>query len=326
MTRFLSCDWGTSAFRLRLVTVPDLSIVAEGVSTMGIMSCYEEWKKTNETNAETRILFYIETLSKHIQNIENRLSLDLDGIPVVISGMASSSIGMMELPYGKLPFDASGESAQVHIIKASTAFAHTIFLVSGLRTEDDVMRGEETQWLGAVAESTATDFTQLYIFPGTHSKHLLIKNNTIIDFKTYMTGEFFDLLSKKSILQAAVEHSTGWDEEEKTESFRKGVRDASATNLLHASFKVRTNDLFRTLSKKQNYSYLSGLLIGMEISDISKDNAHQIWLCCSQQLIKPYELALQELGFIERTSIFPSDQFDSTVVKGQYKILVHRNE
>lgn len=326
MTQFLSCDWGTSAFRLRLVTVPDLSVEAEEISQTGIMSCYEEWKTINETNPATRILFYIETLRRHIQNLENRLSVNLDGIPVVISGMASSSIGMMELPYGELPFDASGSRAKIHIIKASTAFSHDIFLVSGLRTEDDVMRGEETQWLGAANGSADTDLVQLYIFPGTHSKHLLVKNNSIIDFKTYMTGEFFDLLSKKSILQAAVEQSTGWDDEEKTESFRKGVREVAATNLLHTSFKVRTNDLFRIFSKKQNYSYLSGLLIGTEIADIKTENVSKIWLCSSQHLVKPYELALQELGFMERTTIFSPDHFESTVITGQYKILVHNNK
>jgi 2-dehydro-3-deoxygalactonokinase len=40
-------------------------------------------------------------------------------------------------------------------------------------------------------------------------------------------------------------------------------------NILRAAFLVRTNQLLAKLSKKENYFYLSGLMIGAEIKDLS---------------------------------------------------------
>ncbi len=80
---------------------------------------------------------------------------------------------------------------------------------------------------------------QLYIFPGTHSKHIIVKDGAVVAFTTYMTGEFFALLSKQSILHTSVEKHT---DSAPSASFMNGVEDATKGNLLHLAFMVRTND------------------------------------------------------------------------------------
>ena len=47
MANFISCDWGTSAFRLRLVEYPSLAILAGISSDEGIARTYELVQKSN---------------------------------------------------------------------------------------------------------------------------------------------------------------------------------------------------------------------------------------------------------------------------------------
>jgi 2-dehydro-3-deoxygalactonokinase len=77
---------------------------------------------------------------------------------------------MIELPYAMLPFSMDGSGLVVHTLSAVTDFEHPVFIISGARDENDVMRGEETQLIGA--SQAVSQQEQLFIFPGTHSKHV----------------------------------------------------------------------------------------------------------------------------------------------------------
>ena len=65
------------------------------------------------------------------------------------------------------------------------------------------MRGEETQIAGFLNETP--NFNGSICLPGTHSKWVEIRNNNIIKFKTFMTGELFEIISKNSVLIHSVE-------------------------------------------------------------------------------------------------------------------------
>ena len=43
------------------------------------------------------------------------------------------------------------------------------------------------------------------ILPGTHSKHIYVRQESVIDFRTVMTGELFDVLGRNSLLRASVD-------------------------------------------------------------------------------------------------------------------------
>lgn len=160
---------------------------------------------------------------------------------------------------------------------------------------------------------------KVFVFPGTHSKHISVQDGLVTGFSTYMTGEFFELLSKKSILSGSVEEDKQIDLDENVEFFKKGVLQATQTNLLNASFGVRTNDLFNKLSKKQNHHYLSGLVIGTELKELRKQDSAEIYLCCSSNLRSRYQTGLAALG-IEGVHIFPGSYIDKAVVLGQLQI------
>jgi 2-dehydro-3-deoxygalactonokinase len=176
------------------------------------------------------------------------------------------------------------------------------------------MRGEETQLAGCFNDQEE----QLFVFPGTHSKHVTVKNGKAVHIKTYMTGEFFELLSAKSILAASVEKSADMSNEKSREAFEAGIDEGLRSNLLHSSFKVRTNNLFGKFAKPENYHYLSGLLISTEIKEIAEAD-QDITLVSNSYMRSHYEVACNRL--LDKSSRLNIQNADEAMVSGQLKVL-----
>ena len=278
MNKFLSCDWGTSTFRLRLVNTITHKVLDEVVSKQGIAETFQNWRATGLPEKE-RIGFYTNILRGAVR----QLSSDIDPItPIILSGMASSTMGLQEMPYQKFPFTWAVAQLPIQKIGENAPFSHPLYLVSGFRTETDIMRGEETLLLGCNIDD---DREKVFIFPGTHSKHVWVKNQIAFDFKTYMTGEFFHLLATKSILANSVERGNDF------EAFSAGVKAAMADgNLLHNTFLTRTRHILSQSHPLSNYQYLSGLLIGYELKTLVPDVP--VYLVCGAELQESYKNAL----------------------------------
>lgn len=289
--QFLSCDWGTSSFRLRLIDSVSSKQTAESCSNEGVAAIYNQWLQKNSAEKE-RLSFYQSFLQKHISNIEEQLKISLDDTSLIISGMASSSMGMMELPYKHLPIALNVHELHAEKIKRTSAFKHGMVIISGVRTDTDIMRGEEVQLLGCAIDSSDE---QVFVFPGTHSKHIVVESGKITGFKTYMTGEFFNLLSANSILSKSISTENAAQEFNKP-VFEKGISDSLSTNLLHQGFMIRTNDLFQHLTKSENYWYLSGLLIGTELKDLFQTNIDTITIVSEGRLASLYNTACNSLN------------------------------
>ena len=316
--QFLSCDWGTSSFRLKLIETNTLCTLSEVQNNNGISSTFSSWKQ-NRTEQD-RFLFFAEVIKSSISVLENKLNKSLAGIPIIISGMASSSLGMINLPYRQLPFKTDGSDLKLQFVKASKDFEYDIIVISGVCSETDVMRGEETQLVGSVQDDILQE--HVFIFPGTHSKHIMVSANSVIAFKTYMTGELFALLTTNGTLAEAVDVNSAIMDEKNIQSFKQGVEDTMKANLLHSLFMVRTRFLLQNNSKELNYSYLSGLLIGHEVKDLINRNLSGITLV-SNSINNHYELAMQTLNI--QTPLRLMKDADVTV-KGQFAILSHNLE
>lgn len=321
MDKFLSCDWGTSSFRLRLVQAPELTTIATVRADSGIAATWQAWQAAGQQGALQRWHFYLDRIKPAIRTIEQQAGPLPEQTSLIISGMASSSIGMMELPYGSLPFDAEGRNVLTHLQAAGEDLPHDVLLISGVRSEDDVMRGEETQLIGCIAGNGNAATEGTFIFPGTHSKHIQVKGGQATGFQTFMTGELFELLRRHSILKDAV--AAPEDTAALSNSFSEGVAAGAKQNLLHAAFRVRTNQLFGQLTKTENLDYLSGLLIGAELQSLLTGAAGHIYLCGGAHLEKHYATALAVLGLEQRSTVFPAQWIEEAVVRGQYKIFSH---
>jgi 2-dehydro-3-deoxygalactonokinase len=315
MEKFLSCDWGTSSFRLRLVEINGTKVIAEENTNLGIANVFDLWNAAGQPES-LRFHFYLDPVSHCIGSLEKKLNYSLDGFPLVISGMACSTLGMIELPYKEAPFSADGSDLITKFVAASSDFKHDIVFISGARTENDVMRGEETQLAGCVPNEEE----QLFIFPGTHSKHVVVTDKKVVEIKTYMTGEFFALLSEKSILSAGIERVADLRIDENAKSFEAGVKESLHSNLLNSAFRIRTNDLFHKLSRQENYHYLSGLLIGTEMKELAGID-RSITLVSNSYLHSYYESAFRLVMNTSR-SLEIRDAGEA-MVTGQSKILNH---
>lgn len=317
LSRFLSCDWGTTAFRLWLVEVEGLKILAEVSSKQGNSSIFEEWRN-GDVPDEERTAYYLSVLQENIQKLEAQGTGKLGGIPVIISGMASSTIGMMELPYKDLPFALDGSDLRSRFMAADEHFPHPILLISGARTIDDVMRGEETQIVGCNISHSAAE--QLVIHPGTHSKHAIVKAGQVISFRTFLTGELFALLSTKSILASGIVADKNFGFPEHQKHFEDGVKEGAEHNLLHQLFLVRTASLFEKRSGTANYHYLSGLLIGHELTAVPAAYNGTIILAGNAALVKKYRSAMDLLGITAAAKELVVKDSDEITIAGQYMI------
>jgi len=279
MDRFLSCDWGTSTFRLRFVDSVKRETLAEFKSNDGIADIHLQWLATGRPETE-RIGFYRRKLDDAISSLPQA---EVKNMPVILSGMASASIGMVELPYQEFPFTWDLAQFPVNKINEDEKFSHPLYLVSGFKTDQDVMRGEETLLLGC---EVVDNKDKIFIFPGTHSKHVFVENRSGVDFKTYMTGEMFNLLAEKSILRHAVKK--GLDEKSFSDGFRTGLKG----NLLHHAFMVRTRQLLQHANPESGYQFLSGLLIGAELGQLEA-NPCPVYVVCSEPLKQAYLTGLE---------------------------------
>jgi 2-dehydro-3-deoxygalactonokinase len=271
---YIAVDWGTSSFRAALIS-PDGEILDELAEPRGIL-----------TFKQGEFAPYLIAACARFAKAGGGFYL--------LSGMIGSANGMVEVPYCPCPADA-----QMIASKVMWAVKDRIAIVPGLRSGfDDVMRGEETQVLGAAAVLDVTD--ALMVLPGTHSKWVSLQDGTITGFNTFMTGEFYALLSQHSILSKSIdtEHVEKFD----TQAFIQGVDYATQSeSLLQTAFSVRVKSLFKQLTPRQTASYLSGLVIGEELVSMQIEPGTDLIVVGSQTLCERYRLALDFLQVNART-------------------------
>ena len=209
----------------------------------------------------------------------------------LIAGMAGSRQGWVEAPYCACPTGLAGVASRLAWVQAGR-----IAIVPGLSCEHggvpDVMRGEETQVLGALQLLGLTGGT--LVLPGTHSKWVQVQAGRIVDFATLMTGEFYALLRQHSILSRTLPATDG---ELHGEAFDAGVAHArSSPGLLQSAFSVRTLALFERLPEPQRLSYLSGVVIGEELRSRPLAATDRVVVIGAEALTQRYARALAQCG------------------------------
>jgi 2-dehydro-3-deoxygalactonokinase len=184
-----------------------------------------------------------------------------DAVPRIACGMIGSRHGWTEVPYCDAPVSpAALVEGMVRVAEAN------LWIVPGVRIRDahampDVLRGEETQILGALDADVPLAFA---VLPGTHSKWARVERGRLASFTTFMTGEVYAALLGHTILGRLVPaaHDGTFD----AASFRRGVtRGLAGGALLHDAFGARTLALAGELAAEGIADWLSGLLIGHEI-------------------------------------------------------------
>ena len=154
------------------------------------------------------------------------------------------------------------------------------------------MRGEETQIRGFL--SIFSNFDGIICLPGTHTKWVHVSAGEVISFRTFMSGELFDLLSKYSVLKHSVK-SDGWNDKE----FKSAVSESISNpqKIFSDFFKLRADHLLNQVEQSELRSKLSGYIIGAELA-----GAKPYWLgqnvviLGNDNLSKIYKTALEGQG------------------------------
>lgn len=187
-------------------------------------------------------------------------------LPRLACGMVGSRNGWLEAPYLKLPADTAQLAATLVSVRAADGLP--VHIVPGLREPrgPDVMRGEETQLVGALALQPTLARQSTWLLPGTHCKWVNVSDGGVTDFCTLMTGELYALLLQHSILGAAIGDAVA-DEA----AFARGViaaRDSGAAGAFSRLFSARALMLDGALAASSVPDYLSGLLLGEELRSV----------------------------------------------------------
>ncbi|MDA7657291.1 2-dehydro-3-deoxygalactonokinase [Verrucomicrobia bacterium] len=325
---FISCDWGTSSFRLRLITGDDFEIKQEIIRDQGIKDVFNSLSIKGQHERDEAFALVLGNATDEL--IE--ANPEAKTLPVMLSGMASSSIGWQELPYGTLPFSLTGRDAVSTNLNLVTPKEHSlnVLLISGIASDTEIMRGEECELIGI---ATIPDFQPLLencqiILPGTHSKHVDVKEKKIVNFQTSMTGELFDTISHHTILSSSVGPviETGNSEPEISElAFAEGVKTVISNGLIRSLFQVRTRSVIQKKTNTENRSFLSGLLIGEELASL-KGQPNPILLAASHKFSHAYQLAFKIIGLNDRLHSVPSHFVSQAAIRGQATLQRHLND
>jgi len=216
-----------------------------------------------------------------------RRQLDIDAlVPVVMSGMVGSAQGWQEVAY----LDSSVPLTRLPETLVPVDGAAGCFIVPGYcychAGSVDVMRGEETQLLGAHALGCGDGW---YVMPGTHSKWVELADGVIRRFSTYITGELFAALRAGGTLAPLMVE--GDDDAVALNAGAQRARDAGA--LTHTLFEARARVVTGQASAAQTRSYVSGLLIGTEFA---AEPVPAVRLLASAALSSPYQEVARLLG------------------------------
>ncbi|MBR0830528.1 2-dehydro-3-deoxygalactonokinase [Bradyrhizobium manausense] len=272
---YVAVDWGTSSFRLWLIDRGG-NITAERRSDEGMTAA----AKTG----------FAAVLQSHLDAVGAGPDL-----PVLICGMAGARQGWVEAGYIDTPARLAA------ILEGAVSIpgqSRDIRILPGIAQREtgapDVMRGEETQLLGALGLDATGD--ALVCMPGTHSKWVTVRGGTVARFATFMTGELFSAISRETILSHAV---NGAGEAEDREAFNAALvaafeAPAQAANLL---FRVRSRQLLFGGTAAAARETISGTLIGLEMAaELPAARGAAVTLIASGQLAARYRSAIETLS------------------------------
>ncbi|MDY6947570.1 MAG: 2-dehydro-3-deoxygalactonokinase [Pseudomonadota bacterium] len=190
-------------------------------------------------------------------------------LPIWLAGMIGSRNGWREVRYAACP---AGAAQLRQAMLRFSARNHAIAIAAGVSCTNplgapDVMRGEETQILGALAlHPELARGANILALPGTHTKWALVRDGKLQAFQTSLSGELYALLRDRSTLLKAAAADVNDDAERR--GFDAGLqrsRELRTVPLSHLLFEVRSRQLIQRMTHAEASALLSGLIIGQDV-------------------------------------------------------------
>ena len=278
--QLIGIDWGSSGLRAFLIGAGGLALVerasAQGAATLSGADAYAavldeaagDWMRARPA------------------------------LPVVACGMVGSQYGWVDVPYATCPSGAQALAAGMRATPNGAAHVVPGLLRDGGGLPPDLMRGEETQIIGALHLRPELHRQACLVLPGTHSKWAQVRDGSVARFATHMTGELYAVLRQHSVLGRLMQDSGAFDEAAYCEGVEM-ARDHGHLGMSHQIFAARSLGVTGRLPHSALADYLSGLLIGHELraglawrADAGLEQA-PLALVGSPALCARYQLALK---------------------------------
>ena len=291
----IAVDWGSSQFRAYLLDVN--GAIIEKIENDGGV-----FKK----QADSFVDFLYSSCDKWFRCVP--------GLPVIMCGMIGSRQGWVETAYLQCPLTVWQLSK--YLVKVPDSHDNPIFIVPGITSGSmsafpDVIRGEETQIIGLQSKYQLDD--TVICLPGTHSKWVSVSENKLNGFTTFLTGELYTAIRTTGSIQSVIRI-----DEFNQDAFDEGIRiSRKRGGLSHHIFSVRSRLVSGETGHGAFSSYLSGILIGVEISAglTFYPDIDNITLIGNSTLVHQYSLAFAKFG-IDTEPI----SSDGASVNGLWKI------
>ncbi|MEO8524802.1 MAG: 2-dehydro-3-deoxygalactonokinase [Caldimonas sp.] len=277
MSRLLGIDWGSTSLRAALLD-DDGAVLEERTAARGMLTVAPGG--------------FPEVFEQHFGDW-----MDVPGTRCLMAGMVGSKQGWVEAGYCPCPAGLDEIAAALKPVDSRTSTqGRRIDIVPGVSCDragvPDVMRGEETQVFGALDLLGVQEGS--FVLPGTHSKWVQVEAGRIRELTTVMSGEFYDLLRKHSILARSL---PAVDAALDDAAFDRGVAMAlHGGSLMQTAFSVRTLSLFDRMSAEALSSYLSGLVIGEELRCRPLRQGARVVVIGAPALASRFERALRLQG------------------------------
>ncbi|MFT8245458.1 2-dehydro-3-deoxygalactonokinase [Roseomonas sp. BN140053] len=279
--KLIALDWGTSSLRAYLMG-PGGTVTDTRAAPRGIM-------RVEGGN-----------FAAALDEVAGEWQRRWPGLPAVAAGMIGSAQGWVEVPYRECP--AGAEELAAALVPVPGAALRIIPGVAQYGAAPNMMRGEETQIAGALAQRPELRGRTRFVLPGTHSKWAEVTEGRIRRFTTFMTGELFGVLRQHSILgRFAKPDAPPPAEDAARDAFARGVaalRDGSG-NAAPLLFSARALVLADQLPPELSVEYLSGLLIGEELRCGLAEGRDGLALVGDAALCERYARALAIFGVPE---------------------------
>ncbi|ATU95770.1 2-dehydro-3-deoxygalactonokinase [Phyllobacterium zundukense] len=267
-------DWGTSRFRLWIVD-NEGRVLAE--------------KRSDDGLDTSRSRGFALTLEGHLAGLGAPA-----GLPVIICGMAGSRQGWIEANYVPVPADLSAILSGAVKIQGIDRDVRIIPGLAQSGTSPNVMRGEETQLLGAILDRNLSN--GIIAMPGTHSKWVELEHGRAKSFSTYLTGELYALLASQSILRHSIGDAAASASPDHPQFTAALELMLSGERMLGELFGIRAAMLLDNLQPEGAASRLSGLLIGAEVAAAKVKLSGKVTLVASDAMAALYGKALRVAG------------------------------
>ena len=317
---YLAVDSGTTNSRVWLMR--DLQIIDRRQVEVGV--------RNTALNGDATVL--MSGIRKALRALRDSSKSLADPRLGVAAGMITSNLGLHEVRHAEAPAGIDELALKVEKRVFPQIDSLPIYFIPGVRSgptdatpgevgDIDIIRGEETEVLGALKE-LGLNGPLLYIHLGSHTKLIKVdSSNRIVGGRSTLAGELFQAVRSHTILRDSLPEN--FVESLDLSLLDQGFDLAESHGFLRALYLVRVLQLNFRYSKERIQSFLLGSILSEEfrcLDSLLKEEPHRSFVLSGLANLQPAWRHVFHRRKQDVLSLSP-DQTEASFLRGLYEIL-----